>query len=129
MDTLEILKQDYQRFPEAQTFEIYADDVFFKDPLNEFRGVARYRKMIAFLGRWFKDIQLDLHQIQREEQTIRTDWTLHMTCPVPWRSRLSIAGYSLLEINESNLIISHVDYWHKPVLAVFMQLFRKPQNN
>ena len=43
-DLVEILREDYQRFPENQTFEIYADDVYFKDPLNEFNGVKKYRR-------------------------------------------------------------------------------------
>lgn len=122
MNILEILKRDYQHFPADQTFEIYADNVFFKDPLNEFRGVTRYRKMIAFLDRWFQHIQLDLHHIDRHGQTIRTDWTLHMTCPVPWRSRLCIQGYSLLELNDDHLIISHVDHWHHSIFEVLGQL-------
>ena len=44
MKVVEILNQDYQRFPENQTYEIYAQDVYFKDPLNEFRGVDRYQR-------------------------------------------------------------------------------------
>ena len=124
-DILTILQQDYAQFPEAQSFGIYAEDVFFQDPLNKFRGVARYKKMIGFLGRWFKDIRLDLHNIERQGNSIRTDWTLAMSPPVPWRSRLSISGYSLLEVNDQDLIISHIDYWNDPVFKVFMQLFQK----
>ncbi|MEM6403902.1 MAG: DUF2358 domain-containing protein, partial [Cyanobacteria bacterium P01_D01_bin.116] len=33
MDIVEILKEDYQRFPENQTYSIYAEDVYFKDPM------------------------------------------------------------------------------------------------
>ena len=124
MDILDILRQDYQRFPEAQTFNIYAADVFFKDPLNEFRGVARYKKMIGSLGSLFKDIDLELHKINRDNATIRTDWTLNMTCPLPWRPRLSISGYSLLEVNEDELIISHIDYWNDAPLKVLGQVFK-----
>ena len=124
MDILDILRQDYGRFPEAQTFEIYAENVFFKDPLNEFRGVDRYKKMIGFLGGLFKNIDLDLHQIHRNDTTIRTDWTLKMTCPLPWQPRLSISGYSLLEVNEQDLIISHIDYWNDAPLKVLKQVFK-----
>ncbi|OKH15165.1 DUF2358 domain-containing protein [[Limnothrix rosea] IAM M-220] len=124
MDILEILQQDYQRFPKHQSFEIYARNVFFKDPLNEFRGVHRYKKMIGFLGRWFRNVDLDLHQIHRNGTTIRTDWTLKMTCPLPWQPRLSISGYSLLEVNERDLIISHIDYWYDAPLKVLGQVFR-----
>lgn len=124
MDIISILRQDYERFPEEQSFDIYAEDVFFKDPLNKFRGVTRYKQMIGSLGSLFKDIDLELHQISREATTIRTDWTLNMTCPLPWQPRLSISGYSLLEVNEDELIISHIDYWHDAPFKVLGQVFK-----
>ncbi|ANV86577.1 DUF2358 domain-containing protein [Picosynechococcus sp. PCC 7117] len=126
MDLLDILRQDYQNFPQDQTFAIYSDDVFFQDPLNRFRGRDRYQKMIGFLGRWFRDIHLELHDLQQTQQTIRSEWTLSMTCPLPWQPRLRISGYSLLEVNADNLIVSHIDYWQKPPLKVLLQVFQSP---
>lgn len=124
MDILETLQQDYQRFPKEQTFEIYVENVFFKDPLNQFWGIDRYQKMIGFLDRWFSNIQLDLHKIERENQSIRTDWTLFLTCPLPWKPRLKISGSSLLELNDQDLIFAHIDYWDDTPVKVFMQLFQ-----
>lgn len=125
MSILDILQQDYQHFPKDQSYHIYANNVLFKDPLNQFRGVNRYQKMIQFLDRWFQEIQLELHHIERTDQQVRTDWTLQMTCPVPWRSRLSITGYSLLDLDENEQIIAHIDYWQDPPIKVLMQLFRQ----
>lgn len=31
-DLVAILQEDYAKFPENQTYDIYADDVYFKDP-------------------------------------------------------------------------------------------------
>jgi len=59
MDIIEILKDDYQRFPENQTYNIYAKDVYFEDPVNRFTGVDRYQKMIGFMGTFFKEVKLD----------------------------------------------------------------------
>lgn len=112
MDILETLKQDYQNFPHDQTYRIYSEDVYFKDPLNEFRGRKRYERMIQFIATWFQDPKLDLHQIQRQGQQIRTDWTLSWTTPLPWKPRIHIAGWSELGLNAEDQIISHVDYWH-----------------
>lgn len=112
MDILEILTADYRNFPQNQTYRIYAADVYFKDPLNEFRGRDRYEKMIQFISQWFQHPQLDLHQIQRHDNQIRTDWTLSWTTPLPWKPRIRIPGWSELELNADELIISHVDYWH-----------------
>jgi hypothetical protein len=118
---LEALKADYQTFPYNQTFDLYAEDVYFKDPLNEFRGCDRYRKMIGFIQTWFGDPALELHSIQGGDRHIRTDWTLSWTTPLPWKPRISIPGWSELEVNEAGLICSHVDYWHCSRLDVLKQ--------
>ena len=112
VNLVEILKADYQRFPDEQTFEIYAQDVYFKDPLNEFRGVKKYRSMINFLSTFFSNIEMEVHGVDRNEDLIKTEWTLHMTPPLPWKPRLSIPGWSELKVNNANMISSHVDYWH-----------------
>lgn len=117
------LKQDYAQFPAHQTYSLYACDVSFKDPLNAFTGVDRFRQMVEFLGRFFRDVRMDLHRIyQSSPQLITTEWTLHMEAPLPWSPRLSIPGYSELQVNEEGLICSHVDYWRCSRWAVLKQV-------
>jgi hypothetical protein len=123
MDILDILKTDYRKFPQDQTYSIYASDVYFKDPMNEFRGCDRYRQMIAFINTWFIDPQLDLHDIQRNDRQIRTNWTLSWTTPLPWKPRTQIPGWSELELNFEGLICAHIDYWHCSKLEVLRQQF------
>ncbi|OKH20969.1 hypothetical protein NIES593_17080 [Hydrococcus rivularis NIES-593] len=126
MDIIEILKDDYQRFPADQTYSIYAENVYFKDPLNEFRGIARYKEMIGFMSNWFQDIKMDLHDIRREGDTIHTEWTLNWTTPIPWKPRITIPGRSELKLDEQEMIVSHIDYWHCSRLDVIKQhLFPK----
>ena len=131
------LKADYDRFPKDQTYDIYAEDVYFKDPTSEFRGLDRYRETIAFIDRWFKNPVLELHDIQvledlefsgdrpalpaSEDTTLRTDWTLTWTTPLPWQPRISISGWSELIINKRYLIVSHIDYWNCTFLDVIGQ--------
>ena len=122
-DLVEILKEDYQRFPDNQTFEIYAEDVYFKDPLNEFRGVKKYQAMIKFLGSFFNNIEMEVHNVTTKGTTIKTEWTLNMTSPLPWKPRISIPGWSDLEVNQDNLIVSHVDRWHISPWNVLRQNF------
>ncbi|MEM8722942.1 MAG: DUF2358 domain-containing protein [Cyanobacteria bacterium P01_G01_bin.39] len=122
-ELIEILREDYARFPQDQTYDIYADQVYFKDPLNEFRGVKRYQAMISFLASFFKDIEMEVHNLVQEETLIKTEWTLNMTPPLPWKPRLSIPGWSELIINEQNLIASHVDYWRISPWQVLSQNF------
>ncbi|MCU0515695.1 MAG: DUF2358 domain-containing protein [Oscillatoria sp. Prado101] len=122
MDIIDILKQDYQRFPSDQTYSIYAEDVYFQDPMNRFRGIERYRQMIGFIGTWFIDIKLDLRDIRRTGNTIETRWTLSWTAPLPWNPRMAIPGLSELKLNAQGLIDSHIDYWDCSRLDVLRQL-------
>ncbi|MEL6579139.1 MAG: DUF2358 domain-containing protein [Cyanobacteria bacterium J06621_12] len=119
----EILREDYERFPENQTYDIYAEDVYFKDPLNEFRGVKKYRDMIGFLQDFFSNVEMEVHSLEQSDELIKTEWTLNMTPPLPWQPRLSIPGRSELRVNQASLISSHVDYWHISPWSVLRQNF------
>ena len=123
MNILDVLKADYRNFPKHQTYSIYAEDVYFKDPMNEFTGCDRYQQMIQFIDKWFLNPQLDLHEIQQTGNQIRTDWTLSWTTPLPWKPHISIPGWSELTLNSDGLIISHIDDWHCSRLDVLKQVF------
>ena len=122
MNIVEILTEDYQRFPINQTFNIYASDVYFKDPLNQFRGVKRYQEMISFLSKFFIDIKIELHGIEQTGDAIDTEWTLFLTAPLPWKPRFSIPGKSELKLDRNQLIVSHIDYWHISRFDVLKQV-------
>lgn len=123
MDIIETLKSDYARFPVNQTYSIYAPDVYFQDPMNQFSGIERYKKMINFMKTFFLNIKMDLHDIQRQENTIKTEWTLSWNTPLPWQPHISISGWSELSLNADGLIASHIDYWHCSRLDVLKQHF------
>ncbi|MBD2774636.1 DUF2358 domain-containing protein [Iningainema tapete] len=123
MDIIQTLKDDYQRFPVNQTYSIYAQEVYFQDPLNKFRGVERYKQMIKFIETFFLDPKMDLHDIQRQGDTIKTKWTLSWNTPLPWKPRISIPGWSELRLDSVGLIVSHIDYWNCSRLDVLKQHF------
>lgn len=125
---IEQVKADYARFPFAQSYDLYAEDVYFKDPMNEFHGVARYRQMIGFIERWFHNINLELHDVEQTPQadTFITRWTLHFTAPLPWQPQIAIPGWSELQLNDAGLICSHIDYWNDSRWQVAKQLFKQP---
>ncbi|MEA5617016.1 DUF2358 domain-containing protein [Cronbergia sp. UHCC 0137] len=121
MDIIETLKSDYQRFPINQTYTIYAPDVYFQDAVFKFRGIKLYKLMINFMKIFFLHINMELHNIQRLEDTIKSEWTLSWDSPLPWKPRISISGWSELRLNSDNLIVSHIDYWNCSPLDVFKQ--------
>jgi hypothetical protein len=124
MNIIDILKKDYQQFPHNQTYSIYAENVYFQDPMNKFYGVKRYQQMIGFINQYFLDIKLELHHISQTENAIATQWTLKWIAPVPWKPAMSISGRSELKVNEEGLIVSHIDYWDISRLDVLKQLLR-----
>ena len=125
MNLIEIIKADYQRFPLDQTYSIYAPDIYFQDPLNKFKGIQKYQQMISFLGKWFRHLRLELHEIKQVENNspnkIITRWTLSWQSPLPWQPKIAVSGWSELEVNPDGLISSHVDYWDCSIWDVLIQ--------
>ncbi len=116
------ITEDYARFPQTQTYAIYCDDVYFRDPVYQFRGLKQYQKMIGFITYWFRHLKLELHSIDRQAEVIKTRWTMSWNAPLPWQPRVSVTGWSELtvtdQVNEAEKaagiaekICSHVDYW------------------
>lgn len=136
MNILQILQDDYQRFPDNQTYSIYAEDVYFRDPVFQFRGRDRYKLMIGFIKTFFINVKMDLHNIEQIGDTIRTDWTLSWNTPLPWKPHIAIDGWSELKINEhaasleasESAIVAHVDYWKCSKLEVVKQHFRSARS-
>ncbi len=131
---LDIIKADYAKFPEAQTYSIYSEDVYFKDPVYNFRGIKQYQKMIGFITFWFKNLKLELHDISRSENLVKASWTMSWDAPLPWKPRISVTGWSDLTVDkftgnldksegDRELIISHIDYWECTKLDVIKQHF------
>ena len=124
MDIVTILRQDYAKFPLDQNYDIYAEDVYFQDPLSQFRGLQRYRQTIAFIEKWFKNPHLESYEINRVGQSIGTRWSLSWNTPLPWQPRIEITGTSELLLDDRELIISHIDYWDCSPFDVLKQHFR-----
>lgn len=127
MNLVEALREDYARFPKNQSYDLYATDVVFQDPMNRFRGVDRYRGMIQFIETVFLNVRMDLHSIEQIDDEIQTRWTLSWNAPLPWKPRMAISGRSELTVNSEGLISSHIDYWDCSRLDVVKQIFNASQ--
>ncbi|WP_008310709.1 DUF2358 domain-containing protein [Leptolyngbya sp. PCC 6406] len=119
----ERLRQDYAQFPAHQSYDLYAADVQFEDPLNRFQGVQKYQKMIGFIDRWFIDPTLDLHElICHDPDQIQTHWTLSWVAPLPWKPGIAISGWTDYRLNAEGQICAHIDHWHCSRLDVLKQV-------
>jgi hypothetical protein len=120
---LETIKQDYANFPHNFSYHIYSPDVYFRDPVFQFRGLERYKKMISFIAYWFANLKLELLTISQTEQVIKTEWIMSWSAPLPWRPRISVTGWSELIVDNQGLISAHTDYWKNDRWSVIKQHF------
>jgi len=122
MNLVKIIEEDYKRFPENQTYSIYAEDVRFKDPVYDFQGLKKYQEMIAFLKKWFQNLHLELHEIEQDGGQINSRWTMSWNSPLPWKPFISVSGRSELKLKD-DLVVGHYDYWDKPFWHMIKQHF------
>ncbi|MHC0063811.1 DUF2358 domain-containing protein [Nostoc sp. UIC 10890] len=127
---IKTLKEDLPTlFEKDISYQIYTQDIYFKDPVNTFKYKFNYRIIfwtLRFHARlFFTQIYFDVHEVyQSAEDTILAKWTVRGVLRVPWKAGLLFNGYSTYKFNQDNLIYEHVDTWdRKPgeILRQFLQ--------
>lgn len=128
---LETLRNDLPTLFETDiSYDIYTQDISFKDPVNQFKGKFNYRLIfwtLRFHGRlFFSDLHFDLHDVRVEDElTIRADWTVRGTLRLPWRPKIFFNGYSIYSLNEQGQIYDHRDTWDRSPIEVLGQFWRR----
>jgi hypothetical protein len=126
-----VLKEELPTlFSQDLSYNIYSQDIFFRDPVNTFNGKFNYRIIfwtLRFHGRlFFTELYFDVHQVRSaSETTIRADWTVRGTLRLPWKPKLLFNGYSMYSLNASALIYQHIDTWDRPPGEILAQFWRK----
>ena len=130
------LQQDLPTlFEQDISYEIYTNDIYFRDPVNKFKGKFNYRLIfwtLRFHGQlFFTQIAFDLHDVsESDNDTILATWTVRGVLRVPWQAKLLFNGYSTYKLNADGLIYEHIDTWdRKPgdILQQFWQRGNKAQ--
>ncbi|KAM6600933.1 hypothetical protein CsatA_020542 [Cannabis sativa] len=105
-----------EEFPELfyreLSFDIYRDDIVFKDPLNTFMGIENYKFIfwaLRFHGKmFFKALWVDISSVwQPMENVIMVRWTVHGIPRVPWESRGRFDGTSAYKLDKEGKIFEH----------------------
>jgi hypothetical protein len=129
--TMATLKADLPHlFYRDISYDIYAEDIYFRDPVNTFKGKLNYRIIfwtLRFHARlFFTAIAFDLHSISHPAQdTIFATWTVRGTLRLPWKARLCFNGDSTYTLNANGLICRHLDTWDRQPGEILKQFFRK----
>ncbi|XP_077252173.1 DUF2358 family protein (DUF2358) [Tasmannia lanceolata] len=99
-------------FNREPSFDIYRDDIVFKDPLNTFAGIENYKSIfwaLRFNGRiFFKALSVDIVSVwQPLENVIMIRWTVHGIPRVPWESHGRFDGISSYKLDKEGKIFEH----------------------
>ncbi|TKY68557.1 U2 snRNP-associated SURP motif-containing protein [Spatholobus suberectus] len=93
-------------------YDIYRDDITFRDPLNTFTGIEKYKLIfwaLRFHGKiLFREIALDVYRIwQPSENVILIRWNLRGVPRVPWEAKGEFQGTSRYKLDRNGKIYEH----------------------
>eukprot|EP01018_Ginkgo_biloba_P014514 Gb_32567 [translate_table: standard] len=99
-------------FYKEPTFDIYREDIVFKDPLNTFSGIENYKLIfwaLRFHGRiFFKALWVDILRVWHpSENVIMIRWTVHGIPRVPWETQGRFDGTSEYKLDKDGKIYEH----------------------
>ncbi|MBE8988570.1 DUF2358 domain-containing protein [Nostoc sp. LEGE 12450] len=128
---IKTLKEDLPTlFEKDISYDIYTQDIYFKDPVNTFKYKFNYRIIfwtLRFHARlFFTQIHFDVHEVyQSAEDTILAKWTVRGVLRVPWKAGLLFNGYSTYKLNQDNLIYEHIDTWDRKPGEILQQFWQR----
>ncbi|KAG2623844.1 hypothetical protein PVAP13_3KG083600 [Panicum virgatum] len=99
-------------FYREPSFDIYRDDIVFKDPLNNFKGIGNYKRIfqaLQFTGQIiFKAVWIDIVNIwQPVDNIITIRWTVYGIPRVPWEGNGRFDGTSEYKLDKNGKIYEH----------------------
>lgn len=127
IERLKSLYSDFLAADPAAIASVYAQDVVFKDPVHEVRGLEAMQKYFAGVSQNLQEcrFQFDFAAQQQGKGTLW--WTMYFRHPrLGGGKLLELRGASLVEIDEANdRVVSHEDvydlggmvYEHVPLLG------------
>jgi hypothetical protein len=131
---IKTLKEDLPTlFEKDISYDIYTQDIYFKDPVNTFKYKFNYRIIfwtLRFHARlFFTQIYFDVHEVsQSAEDTILAKWTVRGVLRVPWKAGLLFNGYSTYKLNQDNLIYEHIDTWDRKPGDILQQFWQRGES-
>ncbi|MEL6441293.1 MAG: DUF2358 domain-containing protein [Cyanobacteria bacterium J06621_8] len=132
-NVLDTLKKELPTLFEVDlSYDIYTKNIYFRDPVNTFKGKFNYRIIfwtLRFHGKlFFTSLYFDLHDVkQTAEDTILANWTVRGDLRVPWQASIFFNGYSTYKLTPEGLIYEHIDTWDRKPSVILKQFLPKKQ--
>jgi len=87
----------------------YADDIYFKDSIQELHGIDEFTEMTERLAKRSQELQMDVVQASIQDNIIFIEW--EMTIIFKKRPRSVLYGASRLILDENGKIKKQRDYY------------------
>lgn len=87
----------------------YAKDIYFRDTIQEIRGIDEFESMTKRLAERSKDLKMNIVHAVRQENLIFLEW--EMTIKFKRNPSSILYGFSRLTLNEENKIAEQRDYY------------------
>lgn len=133
--SIDLLKAELPHlFQRDLTYDIYTAEIYFRDPVNTFRGKFNYRIIfwtLRFHARlFFTTIQFDVHSIDHPTpDTILATWTVQGVLRLPWKPQLCFNGSSTYQLNPVAQIYEHIDTWDRKPGEILRQFWGQSATN
>lgn len=103
--------------------EVLEDSCVWKTPVTDGDGRGKVVEMMEeFVGFVLEPVILFTAEDVVDEGTVRLEWLLSFTYPLPWRPRVTLSGHSVVSLSASQeRVVMVVDSWDAPVLSVIRQ--------
>ncbi|GFP94616.1 delta(8)-fatty-acid desaturase [Phtheirospermum japonicum] len=128
---IRILREEFSElFQRELSFDIYRDDIVFKDPFNSFSGIDNYKSIfwaLRFHGKiFFSALWVDIISVwQPVDNMIIVRWTVHGVPRIPWESHSRFDGTSEYKLDKDGKIYEH--RVHNIAVNGPHQKFQRPQ--
>eukprot|EP01025_Chloroclados_australasicus_P029571 TRINITY_DN2957_c0_g1_i1.p1 TRINITY_DN2957_c0_g1~~TRINITY_DN2957_c0_g1_i1.p1 ORF type:complete len:274 (+),score=4.40 TRINITY_DN2957_c0_g1_i1:102-923(+) len=99
-------------FYKELTYDIYREDIVFRDPRNSFRGIDNYKIIFGSLRLYgqiiFSSVVVDVRRIwQLSDDTLKMQWTVRGVPRIPWKMEGRFDGYSIYKLDRHGKIYEH----------------------
>jgi hypothetical protein len=118
-EAIRTLKREIpQLFQKDLTYDIYRDDIIFRDPKNMFQGKKDYKTIfwsLRFHGQlFFRMLYVDVQRIWESPENVKDAgtvlkmrWTVHGVPRVPWEAEGIFDGISTFKVDSNGKIFEH----------------------
>jgi limonene-1,2-epoxide hydrolase len=87
----------------------YDDDIYFRDSIQELRGIENFTAMTERLAKRSRDLKMNIVNTAQQDNIIFIEW--EMTISFKKRPSSVLYGSSRVTINEKNKIVEQRDYY------------------